>query len=80
MTKNPHYKADANSVGRMLRRTAELHAEANEPKAEVYFKGFAAKYTGVDEIVYGGHFYEIVLLEGPDKGKTRLVTKAPEVR
>lgn len=34
-----------------------------------YFNGDKVKYTGKKEIIYGGLFYEYILLEGINKGK-----------
>ena len=42
-------------------------------KQKTYFQGDRAEYTGRKEKLYGGLFSEIRLLEGPNKGKIRLV-------
>ena len=44
-------------------------------KADIYFKGDAAKYTGESEVIYGGLFYEVIMLEGADKGKTKMIVR-----
>jgi hypothetical protein len=43
-----------------------------------YWKGFKVRYTGISEIIHGGLFYQIILLEGPDKGKIRWTTWEPK--
>lgn len=42
-----------------------------------YFKGDKAKYTGNTEIIHGGLFYEIELLEGHMKGQFKVTQRAP---
>lgn len=42
-----------------------------------YFKGDKARYTGETDVVGGKMFYEIQMLEGHEKGKTKLVSKTP---
>lgn len=44
---------------------------------EFYYKGDLAKYTGKSEILYGGKFFEIVLLEGYLKGIKRWTARCP---
>lgn len=42
-----------------------------------YFKGDLAEYTGKTVTLHGGLFYEIKLLEGHMKGKTKVTQRAP---
>lgn len=35
---------------------------------QIYWKGDLAEYTGKSEVIYGGLFYEYLLLEGHRKG------------
>ncbi len=42
-----------------------------------YFKGNKASYTGKKEELYGRTAYEIKLLEGPEKGKTKVTYREP---
>ena len=44
---------------------------------EVYDRGDKGRYTGKTETVAGAEFHEIVMLEGHDKGKTRLIKRPP---
>ncbi len=46
-------------------------------KNETCFKGDKAEYTGRTEKLYGVLWYEVRLLEGHEKGKTKLVKFAP---
>lgn len=43
-----------------------------------YFKGDKAKYTGNVIELYGGRFYEVEMMEGWFKGKTKLVVNGPK--
>lgn len=50
-----------------------------EPLMETtYFRGDKAQYTGKTEEAYGRTWYEIILLEGHNKGKLRLVKNPPK--
>jgi len=42
------------------------------------FKGDLAEYTGVERDVSGKKFYEIKILEGANKGNTKLIRRAPK--
>ena len=42
-----------------------------------YFKGNKASYTGKKEELYGRTAYEIKILEGPEKGKTKVTYREP---
>lgn len=42
-----------------------------------YFMGDKVRYTGNEKDLYGGHFYEVVILEGHCKGQIRLIAEAP---
>ena len=44
---------------------------------KTYFKGNKAEYTGKSEMVYGGKFFEIRLLDGHEKGKLKWTSKCP---
>lgn len=46
--------------------------------AVTYFKGDEAHYTGKTQVVGGGTFYEVVIVEGHLKGQTKLVKDAPK--
>ncbi len=46
-------------------------------KTTTYFKGDEAVYTGHVVTLHGGTFYEVIMLEGPHKGMTRVVKNAP---
>jgi hypothetical protein len=43
-----------------------------------YFNGDLAQYTGKVMTLHGGLFYEIVILEGHMKGKTKVTQRAPK--
>ncbi len=45
-----------------------------------YFKGFPIHHTGKSEVLYGKRFYEAIMLDGPQKGKSVCVTVSPEVK
>jgi hypothetical protein len=40
----------------------------------IYWRGMAARVTGVSRVLYGGLFHEVVLLEGPEAGATKWVS------
>ena len=44
---------------------------------EDYFQGDRIRYTGKEEDLYGGHWYEFEYLEGPKKGKKGLSPRLP---
>lgn len=43
-------------------------------EVDLYVKGDAARYTGRSEILHGGLFYEIEMLEGHEKGALKWVS------
>jgi hypothetical protein len=47
-------------------------------KAQVYFNGNGAVYTGKTQVLYGGLFYEAIMIEGHEKGKKKLTQRAPK--
>lgn len=47
--------------------------------ANTYWKGDKAEYTGKVEVLHGGTFYELLMLEGHLKGQTKLTSHAPVV-
>lgn len=47
-------------------------------KAQLYFMGDLAEYTGKSEITYGQIFYEVILLTGHKKGEMRSVVYPPD--
>ena len=51
--------------------------EAKDAGEITYFKGNKASYTGKKEELYGRTAYEIKLLEGPEKGKTKVTYREP---
>ena len=46
-------------------------------KQTTWFKGDECEYTGREFDLYGGHFYEVKMLEGHTKGELRLISRAP---
>jgi hypothetical protein len=59
------------------------YATAFDPTAirvpNIYHRGDEARYTGRTIDLYGGHFYEVELLEGHRKGTTVVVSMAPKI-
>jgi hypothetical protein len=45
---------------------------------QFYYKGDLARYTGRSEILYGGKFFQFILLEGKDKGQLKLTSRCPD--
>jgi hypothetical protein len=43
-----------------------------------YFKGDAFVYTGKSEMIYGGVFYQIEMIEGHQKGEKKWIAKSPK--
>jgi hypothetical protein len=43
----------------------------------LYWHGDLARYTGKTEMLHGGLFYEIEMLEGHLKGEFKLTQRAP---
>ena len=43
-----------------------------------YSQGDKCQYTGKIVYLHGGTFYEVVMLEGIDKGKTKVVVDKPK--
>ena len=41
----------------------------------IWFKGFQAQLTNKTDMLYGGLFYEVIMLEGPNKGRVYHVVK-----
>lgn len=54
-----------------------MTTQASDTKITGYFQGDAIHHTGRTEILYGGLFYEAVLVEGHRKGETVLVVAPP---
>lgn len=54
-----------------------LYMKTTAATKTTYFKGDKAEYTGKTQWVSGVVFYEVVLIEGHLKGKTKLVVNAP---
>lgn len=42
-----------------------------------YFHGDLARYTGKTQIIHGGLFFEIEILEGHLKGQIKVTQRAP---
>jgi hypothetical protein len=47
-------------------------------KITFYWKGDKAQYTGKSEMVYGGKFFQITLLEGMYTGQERWTSRCPD--
>jgi len=47
-------------------------------RKQPYWKGFKAEYTGNSNMLYGGNFWEIRILEGPHSGELKWTHHAPE--
>ena len=66
---------DLSMVKMKLRRLIESGGQGR--RATTYFKGDKARYTGKSEVLHGGRFYEVVLVEGHRKGEKKWVHNAP---
>lgn len=53
-------------------------ANTNTAAANTTWKGDAAVYTGKTQLLHGGLFYELLLLEGHLEGQTKLTLHAPK--
>lgn len=70
-------------AGGVPQETQEVRTEQAgqlEEKPKTYFKGDQAEYTGNVVKKHGGTFYEVTMLEGSDKGKTKVVVNPPKLR
>jgi diguanylate cyclase (GGDEF)-like protein len=75
------YKADSLEVTLDSLEKSAGAAKAEAPAAEpteTYINGDRAVYTGKTQQLHGGTFYEVEMMEGRDKGKTRVTQKTPE--
>ncbi len=70
------------SSGLVIEREPSPQAEAAKPvgKPTTYFQGDRAEYTGKEEMIAGGKFYAVKMLEGPFKGQEKVVKDAPPQR
>lgn len=47
--------------------------ESNRPEDHAYFKGDKGRRTGKKQMLHGGEFEELEMLEGPHKGQVKLI-------
>jgi hypothetical protein len=50
----------------------------NTERETTYVKGDLAEYTGKEEMIAGGKFYEVEMIEGASKGQKKVVKNAPK--
>ncbi len=53
-------------------------ANTKTAAAKTTWKGDAAVYTGKTQLLHGGLFYELLMLEGHLKGQIKLTLQAPK--
>jgi len=45
---------------------------------QTYIRGFKGFYTGETQIIHGGLFHNVEMVEGPDIGKIKVTMTTPE--
>ena len=79
-TEGPHFRtlAEAKKFAEPSKGFGGVYGRpARGRRATTYFKGDKARYTGKSEVLHGGLFYEVVVLEGHRKGEKKWVHNAP---
>lgn len=71
-------KALQEEVQQETQEVREVGTKAKAEHNQTYTAGSLAEYTGKVETIFGGVFYEVLMLEGPDKGELRLVAWSPD--